>query len=195
MLLTFRFQGALCYAFALHNEQSRKGTDPSIPYFSHLIAVTSIVLDNGGNEDEAIAALLHDAVEDQGGMPTLCKIQQLFGNNVAEIVDGCTDSHSNPKPPWEERKVKHLARLQTAPPSVILVSIADKLHNASSVLRDYEQKGDLVWERFKGGKSGTLWHHRELLKIFHQRGFFPALTTQYQTVVEKLLSITAEQQD
>ncbi len=146
MQLTFRFQGALCYAFSLHIEQSRKGTDPSIPYISHLLAVASIVLDNGGDEDEAIAALLHDAVEDQGGLPTLCKIVQMFGNNVAEIVEGCTDTYTNPKPPWKERKVQHLAKLQTAPPSVILVSLADKLHNASSVLLDYQE----VWRGYLG---------------------------------------------
>ena len=143
MKLTDRFQDALCFAFMLHKKQVRKGTP--LPYFTHLMAVATTVIEHGGNEDEAIAALLHDAVEDQGGMNTLAIIKNCFGNEVAEIVSGCSDSDTLPKPPWKERKEKYLAELQTASRSIVLVSIADKLHNSASVLRDYQQDGENIW--------------------------------------------------
>src|SRR5579863_10171673 len=139
MLLTPRFEEALVCATQLHAEQTRKGT--TIPYIAHLLAVTSIVLENGGNEDEAIAALLHDAIEDQGGAATREEIRRRFGNIVVTIGDGCTDAEVLPKPPWRARKEAYIAHLRHASSSVLLVSAADKLHNARTVLADYRVLG------------------------------------------------------
>src|SRR5437588_8327976 len=132
MLLSTRFEEALVFATQLHREQTRKGT--RIPYIAHLLGVTSIVLEHGGNEDEAIAALLHDAIEDQGGASTREEIRRQFGDRVVEIVDGCTDTDVMPKPPWRARKEAYLAHIIEATPSVRLVSAADKLHNARAIL-------------------------------------------------------------
>jgi GTP pyrophosphokinase len=144
----------MVYAACLHAGQTRKRTDR--PYIGHLLGVTALVLENGGDEDEAIAALLHDAVEDQGGVITLEAIRRKFGDRVARIVEGCTDSFTTPKPPWRQRKEDYLARLRTALPDVRLVSAADKLNNAREILRDYRTEGEAVWARFNGGKDGTL---------------------------------------
>jgi (p)ppGpp synthase/HD superfamily hydrolase len=155
-----RFVEAFGYAAALHSTQKRKGSD--IPYIAHLMAVCSLVLDLGGDEDQAIAALLHDAVEDQGGQPTLREIRRRFGERVARLVEDCTDADTDPKPPWRPRKEKYLRHLQSAPPEVLPIVLADKIHNARAILRDYRQLGDAVWKRFKGGKEGTLWYYRAL---------------------------------
>ncbi len=161
-----RFEAALVLANRLHATQTRKGTD--IPYIGHLLAVTSMVIENGGNEDEMIAALLHDAVEDQGGPETREIIRQQFGESVAAIVDGCTDTDQTPKPPWRERKEKHIALLRHASPSVRLVSLADKLHNVRATLHDYRMQGEAVFDRFTGGKEGTLWYYRALMEVFRE---------------------------
>jgi GTP pyrophosphokinase len=161
-ILTSRFEEALGLAARLHAEQKRKGTD--IPYVSHLLGVASLVITHGGNEDEAIAALLHDAVEDQGGKPTLERIRQRFGDNVASIVDGCTDACVEPKPPWKERKERYLAHLRTtASPSVKLVAAADKLDNARAIIADHRICGDAIWGRFKAGKEDQKWFYRGCL--------------------------------
>lgn len=164
--LSDRFTEAVTLAAQLHASQVRKGT--KIPYISHLLGVTSLVLEHGGNEDEAIAAMLHDAVEDQGGMATLQKIRTLFGENVAAIVKGCTDSYEQPKPPWKDRKEKYIQHLRTASASILLVSNADKLHNARSILNDLRIQGEALWQRFKGGKAGTLWYYKSLATTFCQ---------------------------
>ena len=166
--LTPRFEEALVYAARLHAKQTRKGTE--VPYISHLLAVTALVLQDGGEEDEAIAALLHDAVEDQGGRETLAEIRSRFGESVAFIVESCTDTDTIPKPPWRDRKENYLAHLRVAPPNVRRVSLADKLHNARSILRDLRQSGNTIWRRFKGGKDGTLWYYRTLVQIFREGG-------------------------
>ena len=166
IILTERFEEALGYAAHLHALQKRKGT--SIPYVAHLLSVTSLVLENGGDEDQAIAALLHDAVEDQGGLPTLQEIRRLFGERVARIVDGCTDAYVRPKPPWRKRKEDYLAHLRHAEADVRLVSLADKLHNARSILRDLRRDGPQSLSRFNGGRSGTLWYYRSLVTIFQE---------------------------
>ncbi len=163
-----RLSRAFAYAAALHDGQVRKGTP--VPYVSHLLAVSSLVLENGGNEDEAIAALLHDAVEDQGGRPTLEAIRVKFGDRVAGIVEGCTDSDTTPKPPWKERKVRYLAHLREAPPEVRLVASADKLHNARCVLADYRAVGDELWKRFTAPKAETLWYYREVVRALSAQG-------------------------
>src|SRR5919202_957739 len=153
MALTRRFEEALTFAARLHSAQVRKGT--TVPYVSHLLAVAAVALEHGADEDEAIAALLHDAVEDQGGAATREEIRRRFGDRVAEIVDGCTDAETTPKPPWRERKERYVSHIASAPPSVRLVSAADKLHNARSILADLRTCGEGVWDRFRGGKEGT----------------------------------------
>lgn len=163
-LNTSRFIEALDYASELHAGQNRKGTQ--IPYIAHLLGVTTLVLEAGGETDLAIAALLHDAVEDQGGWETLERIRERFGETVASIVEGCSDSFTKPKPPWKERKGEYLAHLPTATPEIRLVSLADKLHNARSILRDVRRHGVGIFDKFNGGKEGTLWYYNALVKIF-----------------------------
>jgi GTP pyrophosphokinase len=166
MVLSARFEEALVYATQLHAQQVRKGTP--IPYIAHLLAVSSLALEHGADEDEAIAALLHDAVEDQGGATTLAEIRRRFGDNVADTVLGCSDTDVIPKPPWRERKETYLAHVASpsASSSVRLVSACDKLHNARSTLLDYRVLGEDVWSRFRGGKEGLLWYFRSLVDIF-----------------------------
>jgi len=168
MKLTERFENALIYAVRLHAKQLRKGTH--IPYTTHLLSVAALVLENGGDEDQAIAGLLHDAVEDQGGLPRLEEIRKLFGERVSFIVDGCTDAYNFPKAPWQQRKELYLNRLQSVPPEVRLVSLADKVHNARSLLASLHHEGDSAWSRFNGGKSGTLWYYKNLVQVFQQTG-------------------------
>jgi (p)ppGpp synthase/HD superfamily hydrolase len=166
--LTARFGRALVYAARVHARQLRRGTRR--PYIGHLLGVTSIVLTHGGDEDEAIAALLHDAVEDQGGKPRLREIRRKFGVRVARIVEGCTDSDVEPKPPWLERKTEYLRHLRHADSSVRLVSAADKVYNARETLEDLRTHRAALWKRFKGGKQGTLWYYREVGKILRRKG-------------------------
>jgi (p)ppGpp synthase/HD superfamily hydrolase len=188
-LLSSRFEDALVYAARLHARQVRKGT--GIPYISHLLAVSALVIQDGGSEDEAIAALLHDAVEDQGGMKTLEEIRRRFGEPVAAIVEGCTDATVQPKPPWRERKERYLAHLPQVPADVRRVSLADKVHNARSLLRDLRRDGDAVWGRFKGGKDGTLWYYHSLVKIFAENGS-DYMTEELARVVDEIDSILSE---
>jgi (p)ppGpp synthase/HD superfamily hydrolase len=171
MRLSERFRSALDYAASLHAAQMRKGTP--VPYVAHLMAVSSLVLEHGGDEDEAIAALLHDAVEDQGGAATAGEIRRRFGDRVADIVLGCTDTDTYPKPPWRPRKEAHLERLRSAPSSVLLVAAADKLHNARAMLVEYRQQGENVWTRFNGGREGTLWYYRATLELLYGRAASP----------------------
>jgi (p)ppGpp synthase/HD superfamily hydrolase len=164
--LTTRFAQAMQFAFELHVDQVRKGTDT--PYMAHLLAVTALVLENDGDEDQAIAALLHDAAEDQGGREVLAMIQECFGERVAVIVDGCTDSYELPKPPWRPRKEAYIAHLPHASIDIRRVSLADKVHNARSILADLQQYGETVWDRFQGGRDGTLWYYRTLAQVFRE---------------------------
>lgn len=181
--LTERFEEALTYAARAHAGQLRKGT--RTPYLAHLLAVAAIALEHGANEDEAIAALLHDVVEDCGGKPRLEEIEARFGKTVATIVEGCTDTDATPKPPWTARKKAYVAHAATAPDMVKLVSASDKLANARSILEDYREVGDEVWKRFKGGKEGSLWYYRALVEVF--RGSKPTkLTEALDRVVTEL---------
>ena len=173
MALTARFEEALLFATQLHARQWRKGT--TIPYIAHLLSVSAIVLENGGGENEAIAALLHDAIEDQGGDSTRQEIRRRFGAAVVAIVDGCTDSDEFPKPPWRARKEAYIAHLREATASVRLVATADKLHNARAVLVDYRLLGDSLWQRFHGGKDGTLWYYRAVVDALRDTGRTPLI--------------------
>jgi (p)ppGpp synthase/HD superfamily hydrolase len=130
------------------------------------MGVTSLVLEAGGEEDLAIAALLHDVVEDCGGAPMLKEVRRRFGARVARIVDGCTDAYVYPKPAWRERKEKYIARLRDEDRDTRLVSAADKLNNVRSILSDYREVGESVWSRFNGGRDGTLWYYRTLRDEF-----------------------------
>jgi (p)ppGpp synthase/HD superfamily hydrolase len=177
-----RLGEAVSYAARAHRDQRRKGTQ--VPYVTHLLAVAAIVGENGGTEDEVVAALLHDAPEDQGGEARLEDIQQRFGEEVAGIVAGNTDTFKDPKPPWRERKERYVARIAHEPESVRLVSAADKLHNARSILADLRSSGDELWQRFNGGKEGTLWYYRALVEAFEIAGSNP--------VVEELDRVVAE---
>lgn len=168
MHLTVRFQEALVYAATIHAGQLRKET--SIPYIAHLLAVTAIALEHGATEDEAIGALLHDAGEDAGGGARIADIRRRFGSAVADIVEGCTDTVETPKPPWRARKEAYIAHVPDATASVQLVSAADKLHNARAILGDYRRLGEGLWNRFNGGKEGTLWYYRALVDAFRQAG-------------------------
>jgi (p)ppGpp synthase/HD superfamily hydrolase len=185
-ILTSRFQDALNLAFLLHQNQYRKGID--VPYISHLMGVCSLVLESGGSEDEAIAGLLHDAIEDQGGAAARELIREKFGDAVAEIVQACSDSETLPKPPWRERKEAYIAHLKDASPSVLLVTSADKLNNARSILSDYRQVGEELWGRFKGGKEGTLWYYQAFLQEMRALTR-SSLLDELQRVVDELLRI------
>lgn len=165
-MLTSRFEEAFIFADQLHIHQTRKSSQT--PYIAHLMSVAALVLENGGDEDATMAALLHDAVEDQGGYEILEEIRQRFGERVAEIVDSCSDAYTIPKPPWRTRKETYLAHLSETTPEARLVSVADKLHNARSILRDLRTEGDQLWEKFNGGKEGTLWYYRSLVENFQQ---------------------------
>lgn len=183
MKLSERFIEALVFASQLHANQTRKGS--GVPYIAHLMGVASIALEHGANEDEAIAALLHDAIEDQGGEATREEIRRRFGDTVTEIVNGCTDSDTTPKPPWRQRKEAYIAHIPKASASVRLVSAADKLYNARSILNDYRLLGDTLWERFQGGKNGTLWYYRTLVTAFRSLESTP-LIDELERVVSEL---------
>jgi (p)ppGpp synthase/HD superfamily hydrolase len=159
-----RFEEALVFATQKHRGQTRKKTE--VPYIAHLLSVTALVLEAGGDEDLAIAALLHDVVEDCGGAPMLEEVRRHFGPRVAHVVEGCTDTSDVPKPSWRVRKEEYLRHLHLADEDVRLVSAADKLHNLRSVVAGYRHVGEAVFERFTGKRDGTLWYYRALTEEF-----------------------------
>jgi len=168
MKLSERFDDAVAYANRVHGKQRRKGSE--VPYLSHLLAVASLVLEYGGDENEAIAALLHDAPEDRGGAPVLEQIRERFGDRVAGIVEGCSDSlveDPRQKEPWQFRKERYHEHLrETSDSSILLVSAADKLHNARATLNDVQRLGPSVWHRFQSTPEQALWNYRELLDAY-----------------------------
>lgn len=187
--LSPRFREALATAFHYHSRQVRKGS--GVPYLSHLLAVAAMVLENGGDEDVAVAALLHDAVEDQGGDATLEVIRTRFGDRVASLVRACSDCLESPKPPWRERKEAYLQHLETASADALLITLADKIHNARTIAEDLEREGAGVWDRFRGGRSGTLWYYRSLLQRLQCRNLHPHLVRELGTLVERLRRLAA----
>ena len=178
-----RFRQAFLFAADKHAGQTRKAS--TVPYIAHLMGVASLVLEFGGDEDMAIAALLHDVVEDCGGAPMLAEVRRRFGNRVAKIVEGCTDSQSIPKPPWLERKETYIRHLKNADAETRLVSAADKLNNVRSILSDYREIGESIWTRFNGGREGTLWYYRALLEEF-LRGKPNRLVREFEIAVKEL---------
>jgi (p)ppGpp synthase/HD superfamily hydrolase len=173
-VLTDRFDRAVLYAIHVHGGQLRKGT--STPYVAHLLAVAATVLEYGGDEDLAIAGLLHDSAEDQGGKARIEDVRNRFGERVARIVEACSDSLADTakgerKAQWEERKEAYLSHLRNANHDILRVSLADKVHNARAILRDLRnpQVGNKVWTRFSQPKTRTLWYYRSLAAIFRKK--------------------------
>ncbi len=168
--LSGRFDAALAYAIRAHEGQFRKGT--RVPYISHVLGVCSLVLEDGGSEEEAVAALLHDVVEDAGGAAALEQIKHRFGPRIAGFVEALSDTDTVDKPPWKERKTAYIAHLREAGPEVLRVSCADKLHNARSILLDYRSHGEALWSRFNADAGGddVLWYYEELVNVFRGKG-------------------------
>jgi (p)ppGpp synthase/HD superfamily hydrolase len=167
MTYSVRFEDALVYAARLHRDQVRKST--GVPYMGHLLGATSIVIDAGGTEDEAISTVLHDGIEDQGGDPVRQDIRKIFGAEVERIVSACSDTDVFPKPPWKDRKIAHIQHMKTIDNSVRIVVIADKLHNLRELVREYRKTDNVgnskaakaaVWAPFKGGRDGTVWYYQ-----------------------------------
>jgi (p)ppGpp synthase/HD superfamily hydrolase len=192
-LLTQRFEHAVEYANRIHSNQTRKGT--GIPYLTHLLGVASLVMENGAeSEEEVIGALLHDAAEDQGGRPRLEDIREEFGEVVGHIVDACTDSYDDPKPPWRERKEAYVAHVRErvergGDEPALRVSLADKLHNTRAILADVRESGDAVFERFSGKREGTIWYYASLVDAF--RGFPNRMVGELERTVGELLRLGA----
>jgi (p)ppGpp synthase/HD superfamily hydrolase len=183
---------ALAAAAQIHGIQARKGT--TIPYLSHLLGTCAIALDYGANEDEAIAALLHDAIED--GEPTEAARATVwsFGDEVGRIVEGCTDADSHPKPPWRERKEAYLAGLANEDRSILLVSASDKLHNARSIVRDLRVDGEDLWERFSAPRDQTLWYYRSLVTGYRRNpAHTPALIDELDRTVTEMELLAREE--
>src|ERR671913_924016 len=168
--LSRRLDEACAYARSTHQGQT-KGTDA--PYFAHLMGVASIVLDDGGSEDEAIAALLHDAAEDHGGRERLEDIRRRFGDAVAKIVEDCTDSWDTPKRPWAERKQAYTEHARHLAPSSLRVSAADKVHNAYAILRDLRNTGEAVWTRFSAAPDDVMSYYEGLVRAYREAGGGP----------------------
>lgn len=170
-LLGEAFSQALLFAADKHGTQIRKGGD--IPYLGHLLSVAGLVIEAGGTENQAIAALLHDAVEDAengDGDAVLAEIRREFGDEVAGIVDECSDTAEKPKPPWKQRKQTYIDHLAHASDGAVLVSLADKLDNARAILRDLRLHGDVLWQRFSvKDPEEHLWYYGSLLKTFKER--------------------------
>ncbi len=185
-----RLSAALAFAVRIHAGQVRKGS--SIPYISHLLAVASIALDYGANEDEAVAAFLHDAIEDAPeylrAAGARLEIGDAFGADVLAIVEGCTDADTVSKAPWLTRKERYIRHAATASPSVVLVAASDKLHNARTVLADFIDLGDALWSRFNkdAGKSGTIGYYRGVVSAFQQTGHHPRLIRDLDAAVKAL---------
>ncbi len=167
-----RFRDALVWAAELHEDQKRKGGD--VPYVSHLIGVAAIVLEHGGTEDQAIGALLHDALEDQAHKMSPNEIRARFGDRVEAIVEACTDGNpeeQRDRDParWRVRKQIYIDQVATKPADALLVSMADKLYNARAILEDFREIGDKLWPRFTAGRVGNLWYYRALLAAYEER--------------------------
>jgi len=189
MKLSRQFEKALVYATRAHGDQTRKKT--GIPYIAHILGVTAIAMEYGANETEAIAALLHDAVEDCGGERRLRDIERKFGKGVAKIVDGCTDTYEKPKPPWLERKKNYIAHLKDSDSSNRLVSASDKLHNTRAILAELRRHGLEVFGRFSGKKDGTLWYYRTLVTAFREHRDHGDLVDELDRVVTQIEKLSA----
>ncbi|MBX7432246.1 HD domain-containing protein [Mycobacterium sp. Y57] len=183
-----QFSKALVYAELKHHNQVRKAGE--IPYLGHLLSVAGLVLEGDGTETQAIAALLHDCVEDAGGPATLAEIRANFGDEVARIVDQCSDTDETPKPPWRQRKQAYIAHLADVDEATLLVSLADKLDNARALLRDYRAHGPALWQRFTvADPHQHLWYYGELLAAFRARGCDSWLVDELASVIDELTAL------
>jgi GTP pyrophosphokinase len=188
-LYSHRFLEALMAAASMHAAQQRKGS--GVPYISHLLGTCAIALEYGADEDEAIAALLHDAIEDVQPTDAARATVTGFGDRVLAIVEGCTDADTHPKPPWRERKEHYIAQLATADASVLLVSGADKLHNARSILADFRRVGDAVWDRFNADREDTMWYYRSVVEAMRANPAHRAdLVDELERAVTELVGIS-----
>ena len=190
MELSNQFEEALIYATRTHGNQTRKKT--GIPFIAHILGVTAIALEYGANETEAIGALLHDTVEDCGGAERLRDIREKFGDEVARIVDGCTDTYEAPKPPWLERKRAYVEHLKDSDSSIRLVSASDKLHNTRAILAELRRSGLEVFDRFAGKKEGTLWYYSTLVTAFRKHGDHSDLIDELDRVVTEIETFVRE---
>ncbi|HEY2046911.1 MAG TPA: HD domain-containing protein [Candidatus Udaeobacter sp.] len=190
MKLSEKFEEALIYSTRAHGGQTRKKT--GIPFVAHILGVTAIALEYGANETEAIGALLHDTVEDCGGVERLRDIREKFGDDVARIVDGCTDTYKTPKPPWLERKRSYIDHLKDTDSSTRLVSASDKLHNTRAILAELRRHGLEVFERFGGKKDGTVWYYRTLVTAFRQHDDHSDLVDELDRVVSEIEQFVRE---
>lgn len=176
------FNDAFLFASRLHDGQMRKGS--SVPYLSHLMAVSALVMENGGTQDQAIAALLHDTVEDQGGEETLSEIRERFGDDVASIVEECSESLDIKDHPWRERKEWFLNRIVQMSERGLLVCVADKFHNVQGLINDHRNQGDQMWSSFNAGKTEQLWYYRSVAALLCERTENTLATTLSEKVDE-----------
>ncbi len=192
-ILTDRYSAALAYCFYLHQDQRRKGK--SIPYISHLLSVSALVLEDGGDEDEAIAALLHDALEDQPDKTNPDEIQRRFGDRVLSLIESCTDTPTGytggVKPAWKARKEKYLEHIQAGAGGALRIALADKLHNARESVVDYHRLGEGLWANFNAGKVEQLWLYRALVDAFRQGGAQGQKIDEYERVVAEFERIVS----
>jgi len=188
IVLTERFENALVYCVQLHRNQQRKGKP--VPYIAHLLSVSALVLEDGGNEDEAIAALLHDALEDQPDKTSREEIARRFGQQVLSLVNSCTDTpityQGGIKPPWRQRKEAYLSHLRTGANGAMRVALADKVHNGRELVADYQREGEKVWMRFHAGKGDQLWYYRSLRLAFREGGAGGQLFDTFEKVLSEL---------
>lgn len=200
-LLTDRFDRALAFAVGLHREDLRKGSDT--PYIAHLLSVCALVLEDGGSEDEAVAALLHDALEDHPGAVDRPTIAREYGERVRALVEGCTDTPADyaggPKPAWKARKQGYIEHVRDADPGGVRISLADKLHNARAILADYRRIGDQLWTRFNVGhpdpvdiRREVLWYYRELAGAFRQAGAAGYLIEELERTLDEIDRLVLE---
>jgi GTP pyrophosphokinase len=186
--LSDRFVEALAFAHRVHGNDTRKGT--GIPYVAHLLSVCAAVLADGSDEDEAIAALLHDTLEDHADTVSRDEIASRFGDRVLALVEVCTDTppdyRGGPKPPWRQRKTAYLEHLRRAPAADLRISVADKLDNARAVLADLRELGEAVWPRFNAGREEQLWYFGSLIDGFRQAGVRGRLIDEFERVVSEL---------
>lgn len=190
MVLSERFSQAFEFAHQLHQAQTRKRAQ--VPYISHLMGVSALVLRYGGSEDEAIAALLHDAAEDQGGDIVLEYIRNKFGDTVAHIVKGCSDTTQIPKPPWKERKVKYVEHLRSTDAETLIVAASDKLYNALDCVRTHAVIGEQLWDLFRASREETKWYYRSIAEVLADRKHeFPRLVPLFNETI-RVISVLVE---
>jgi (p)ppGpp synthase/HD superfamily hydrolase len=191
-----RLRDALCLADSLHGHDTRKQSP--VPMLAHLLGVCALVQHDGGDEDEAIAALLHDALEDKPEQITITKIEERFGPKVASIVVIATDTPPDfgggRKPPWRQRKEQYLDTIRRTDPSLLRVTIADKVDNLRAILADYRRLGEPFWSRFSAPKHDQLWYYRTALEAYRTAGFTGSLLNELERLVRQLEEVSLREE-